>query len=94
VGLKRCLRTARQAVIISEKSHANDWPLKILILVIAIAYTCAVIQGQRLKLGGVHKYIGRLTECRQPERRHSSFWIGLLASIVGDWNGVLSINSC
>jgi hypothetical protein len=77
-----------------EKSHANDQRLKNLILVIAIAYTCAVIQGQRLKLGGVHKYIGRLTECRQSERRHSSFWIDLLASILGDWNGVLSRNSC
>ena len=60
-----------------EKSHANERRLKNLILVIAIAYTCAVIQGQRLKLGGVHKYIGRLTECRRSERRPSSFWIGL-----------------
>ena len=77
MGLKRCLRTAKQAVIISEKSHANELRLKNLILVIAIAYTCAVIQGQRLKLGGVHKYIGRLTECRRSERRHSSFWIDL-----------------
>ena len=94
MGLKRCLRAARQAVIISEKSHANDRRLKNLILVIAIAYTGAVIQGQRLKLGGVHKYIGRLTECRRSEHRHSSFWIGLLASILGDWNGVLPRNSC
>ena len=60
-----------------EKSHANELRLKILIVVIAIAYTCAVIQGQRLKLGGVHKYINRLTECRRSERGHSSFWIDL-----------------
>ena len=94
VRLKRCLRTARQAVVISEKSYANSRYLKKLILVIAIAYTCAAIQGQRLKLGGVHKYIGRLTECRGSERRPSSLGIGLLASILGDWNGVLSKNSC
>lgn len=92
--LKRGLRTARQAVKISEKSHANYRRLKNLILVIAIAYTCAAIQGQKLKLGGVHKYIGRLTECRRSERRSSSFWIDLLGSILADWNGVLSTKSC
>jgi hypothetical protein len=55
VGLKPCLRTAKQAIIISEKSHANDRRLKNLILVIAIAYTCAALQGQILKLGGIQK---------------------------------------
>src|ERR687886_432404 len=60
-----------------EKSHANDRRLKNLILVIAIAYTCAALPGQILKLGGIQKYIGRLTECRRSQRRHSSFGIGL-----------------
>ena len=26
---------------------------------------------------GIQKYIGRLTESKRSERRHSSFWIGL-----------------
>ena len=60
-----------------EKSHAHDRRLSSLILLIAIAYTCAVIQGQKVKTMGVQKYVGRLTECGRAQRRHSSFWIGL-----------------
>jgi hypothetical protein len=60
-----------------EKSHANNDGLKNLILLIALAYTCAVFQGQRIKDMGIQKYIGRLTESKRVHRRHSSFWIGL-----------------
>lgn len=60
-----------------EKSHASDERLKKLILLIALAYTCAVFQGQRIKRMGIQKYIGRLTELKRAARRHSSFWIGL-----------------
>jgi hypothetical protein len=60
-----------------EKSHANNQRLKNLILLIALAYTCAIIQGQRIKHMGIQKYVGRLTEFKRSQRRHSSFWIGL-----------------
>jgi hypothetical protein len=60
-----------------EKSHANDRRLNSLILLIAIAYSCALLQGQKIKNMGIQKYVGRLTECRRSIRRHSSFWIGL-----------------
>jgi hypothetical protein len=60
-----------------EKSHANNQRLSSLILLIALAYTCAVIQGEKIKTMGVQKYVGRLTECGRSIRRHSSFWIGL-----------------
>lgn len=60
-----------------EKSHANNQRLNSLILLIAIAYSCAVLQGQKIKTMGIQKYVGRLTECRRSIRRHSSFWIGL-----------------
>jgi len=60
-----------------ENNHANNERLKSLILVIAIAYSCAVLQGQKLKQMGIQKYTGRLTECKRSHRRHSSFWIGL-----------------
>ena len=60
-----------------EKSHANNHRLSSLILLIALAYTCAVIQGEKIKTMGVQKYVGRLTECGRSIRRHSSFWIGL-----------------
>ena len=75
--MKLCLKIVILGVIISEKSHANDRRLSSLILLIALAYTCAVIQGEKIKTMGVQKYVGRLTECGLSIRRHSSFWIGL-----------------
>jgi hypothetical protein len=66
-----------------ERSHANNQGLSSLILLIALAYSCAIIQGQKIQKMGVQKYVGRVTECGRKLRRHSSFWIGLLASILG-----------
>jgi hypothetical protein len=60
-----------------ENSHANNEGLKSLILVIALAYSWAVLQGQKIKQLGIQKYTGRLTEGKRSHRRHSSFWIGL-----------------
>jgi hypothetical protein len=60
-----------------EKSHANNQRLNSLILLIAIAYSCALLHGQKIKTMGIQKYVGRLTEYGRSIRRHSSFWIGL-----------------
>ena len=60
-----------------ERSHANERRLNSLILLIAIAYTCAILNGQKIKSMGIQKYVGRLTEPGRTIRRHSSFWIGL-----------------
>ncbi len=75
-----------------EKSHANNQRLKNLILLIAIAYTCAVLQGQRIKQMGIQKYVGRLTESKRSQRRHSSFKDWIIRSILGSWDGILSRN--
>ena len=64
-------------VITSEKSHANNERLKNLILLIALAYSCAVLQGQKIKRMEIQKYVGRLNGPKRLQRRHSSFWIGL-----------------
>ncbi len=48
-----------------------------LILLIAIAYTSATIQGQQIKRKGIQKYVVRLKEYSRVERRHSSFYVGL-----------------
>ena len=60
-----------------EKSHANKERLNRLILLIAIAYSSVIISGQKLKLKGMQKYVGRMTEWGRKVRRHSSFWVGL-----------------
>ena len=48
-----------------------------LVLLIAIAYTTAIIQGQQIKRKGVQKYVARIKEYGRLERRHSSFYVGL-----------------
>ena len=51
--------------------------MKNLILLIALAYSCAVLQGQKIKRMEIQKYVGRLNGPKRLQRRHSSFWIGL-----------------
>jgi hypothetical protein len=77
VGIEAMFKDCKTGGYNLEKSHANNERLKSLILLIALAYTCAVFQGQSIKRKGLQKYIGRLTELKRTERRHSSFWIGL-----------------
>ncbi|VXD17390.1 transposase (fragment) [Planktothrix serta PCC 8927] len=60
-----------------EKTQASTQRLNKLILLIALAYSCAIFQGQAIKCKGIQKYIGRLKEEKRSQRRHSSFWIGL-----------------
>lgn len=48
-----------------------------LVLLIAIAYTSATIQGRHIKRKGIQKYVARTKERSRSERRHSSFYIGL-----------------
>ncbi len=48
-----------------------------LVLLIALAYTCAGLRGQSIKSCGQQKYIGSLKELKRIQRRHSNFWIGL-----------------
>jgi hypothetical protein len=48
-----------------------------LVLLIAIAYTSATIQGQQIKRKGIQKYVARTKEYGRLERRHSSFFVGL-----------------
>ena len=48
-----------------------------MIILIAIAYSSATIQGQQIKRKGLQKYVARVKEHGRNERRHSSFYIGL-----------------
>lgn len=60
-----------------EDSQASSRRLSSLIVLIAIAYTCAVFQGTRIKQMGRQKYVSRQTEKGRSQRRHSDFWVGL-----------------
>ena len=68
-------------VITREDSHACDSRLLSLILLIAIAYTCTICSGKKLKQKGVQNYICRVQELQRTYRRHSSFWVGLYGQL-------------
>ncbi|MCP6762970.1 MAG: transposase, partial [Fischerella sp. CENA71] len=57
-----------------ESTYADNQRLIALILLIAIAYTCAVLSGRSSRKMGLQKYVGRLKELKRLHRRHSAFW--------------------
>ena len=60
-----------------ENSHACHARLNSLVMLVAIAYTCAIIRGITIKQMGIQKSVGQVQELGRSVRRHSSFWIGL-----------------
>ena len=60
-----------------EATSVSGERLISLILLIAIAYTCATLQGEKIKQIGVQKYVGRVKESGRFEQRHSNFYVGL-----------------
>ena len=72
-----------------EKSHASNERLKTLILLIALVYSCATLQGKEIQKLGIQKYVDRLKEAKRTIRRHSSFWMGLY-----DHSWVIGIEGC
>ena len=64
-----------------EQCKGKDERLLSLILLIAIAYTCAVKKGQAIAFRGIKEYVCRLEENFRRDKRHSNFWIGLYGSL-------------
>jgi hypothetical protein len=69
-----------------ESTAADGQRLIALILLIAIAYTCAILAGRNCRQMGLQKYVGRLKELRRLHRRHSAFWVGLYGQL---WVGAM-----
>jgi hypothetical protein len=69
-----------------ESTHADGQRLIALILLIAIAYTCAILAGRYSRQMGLQKYVGRLKELHRLHRRHSAFWVGLYGQL---WVGAM-----
>ncbi|MBO1047688.1 MAG: IS4 family transposase [Dolichospermum sp. DEX182a] len=59
-----------------EGSQLAPQHLSKLIIVIAIAYTSATVQGKKIKDMGIQKYITRPEKRYKGQRRHSSFYVG------------------
>ena len=60
-----------------EDCKASQQRLNYIVLLIAIAYTCAGLAGQKINHQGQQKYVNRLKKLRRFEPRHSNFWVGL-----------------
>lgn len=80
-GIEAMFKDCKSGGYNLEKSHAADNRLISLILIIAIAYSCAGLKGRKIKNLGIQKYLGRLKELKRMPRRHSSFWIGLYGQL-------------
>jgi hypothetical protein len=59
-----------------EGCHAFEARLSTIILLIAIAYTCAIIQGIDTRISGIERYICRPQEPARLQRRLATFgWV-------------------
>jgi hypothetical protein len=76
-GIEAMFRDCKSGGYNLEDSKASVERLTSLVLLIALAYTCAGLQGQFIKLSGQQKYVSRLKELKRMTRRHSNFWVGL-----------------
>lgn len=75
-GIEAMFKDCKSGGYNLEGSKASVERLTNLILLIAIAYTCAGLHGKTIKLAGQQKYVSRLTELGRSFKRHSSFWLG------------------
>jgi hypothetical protein len=88
-GIEAMFKDCKSGGYNLEDSKASVERLTNLVLLVAIAYTCAGLQGQVIKSKGQQKYIGRLKELTRLPQRHSNFWIGLYGQM---W--IAALESC
>ncbi|MBW4536209.1 MAG: hypothetical protein KME09_19920 [Pleurocapsa minor HA4230-MV1] len=81
MGIEAMFKDCKSGGYNLEKCQGKDHRLLSLILLIAIAYTCAITKGERIAFQGVKEYICRLQEKVRKNKRHSNFWIGLYGSL-------------
>lgn len=81
MGIEAMFRDCKSGGYNLEQCKAKDKRLLSLILLIAIAYTCAIEKGQAIAFQGIKEYVCRLKENSRKYRRHSNFWVGLYGSL-------------
>lgn len=80
-GIECMFRDCKSGGYNLEGCHATEARLSVIVLLIAIAYTSAIIQGVDIRTAGVERYICRPNEPRRIQRRHSNFWVGLYSQV-------------
>lgn len=81
MGIEAMFRDCKTGGYNLEQCQANKQRLLSLILLIAIAYTCAIYKGKKIRFIGLEKYVCRLKAKTRKTRRHSNFWVGLYGGL-------------
>lgn len=76
-GIEEMFRDFKKGGYNLEGTGVSGDRLIALVLLIAIAYSSATMQGKVIKQIGVQNYVGRLQEPGRTQQRHSSFYVGL-----------------
>lgn len=76
-GIEAMFRDCKSGGYSLEGCHATEQRLSAIVLLIAIAYSCAIIQGIDIRNSYVEQYVCRLKEPARIQRRHSNFWVDL-----------------
>lgn len=77
MGIEAMFKDCKSGGYNLEQCLGQDRRLLSLILLIAIAYTSAIKQGQKISFMGLKQYVCRLQENSRKDKRHSNFWVGL-----------------
>lgn len=85
-GIEAMFRDCKSGGYNLDSTAAQGQRLIALILLIAIAYTCAVLTGRQSRNLGLQKYLARLQDLKRIHRRHSAFWVGLYGHL---WVGAI-----
>ena len=90
MGIEAFFRDYKSGGYQVESTRLNPQRLSGLFVLLALAYTSAVIQGHEVRTQGLASYICRAKEGRRMRRRHSDFWVGLYAQA---WLGGMDLAS-
>lgn len=78
-GIEEMFRDLKSGGYWLEACRADGKRFESIVLLVAIAYTCATTQGQLLKGRALQKYIARPEQRGRTQKRHSAFHLGLTA---------------
>ncbi|MFB2835362.1 IS4 family transposase [Floridanema evergladense] len=76
-GIEEMFRDYKSGGYNLESTGVTGNRLISLIILITLAYSSAIMSGEKIKNKGVAKYVGRVREPGRKHRRHSNFYIGI-----------------
>ncbi|MFM7438267.1 MAG: IS4 family transposase [Snowella sp.] len=75
-GIEEMFRDLKSGGYNLEGTNLEKGRLSKLLIIVAIAHTSGILQGETIKKKGIQKYIVRPKSKRTSKRRHSSFYVG------------------